>query len=166
MEKPDKIYVDTNCILDWFVRMLRDEKKEEPELIEFIREHQEIQYFTSLFTIAEITEHILYKKEGERIKQYKKNIETIKAMSNGLKEALGLRIIEDEMGGETPLSFTDPDVIQVTKVMHSAKDAVHFCIAKHNKLTFVSHEDRFGELKEYYPDASIMTVNKLIKTFE
>ncbi len=44
--------------------------KTEPELIEFIRNHSEIKYYTSRFTIAEIAVKILYGKEGERIHQY------------------------------------------------------------------------------------------------
>ncbi len=48
--------------------------------------------------------------------QYKRTLETIEGIVQGLQTALGLLIIENEKSGETPISFTEPDVVKVSEI--------------------------------------------------
>src|SRR3989338_4797801 len=161
MDKPTDLYVDTSLIYEWCRRLMADEKCEDTYFVAFMINHTEIRYFTSLIAIAELARKLLF--EEKRVRDYKKNINTIWFVVSAFQESTGLRIIEHEKTGDAPLSFTDPDIIELVARLEDVNDSLHVCIAKHESLTLVTHEDKFGRIKEFYPN--IMTDRHLFKLF-
>ena len=66
---PEKVYLDTNLILNWFRLCIirRVKKAEEEVIIKFLSEHKEIESFISVFSVAEIIAN-LRNEFKERVK--------------------------------------------------------------------------------------------------
>ncbi len=165
MTKDDikQIYIDTSLLREWFARLMREEKTEkDPEIILFLREHTEIKKFISIFTIAELVESLLIHEK--KIHRYMKNIQLISSFAQLLIETTGIKIIELEKKDEHKGIFISPNVIKYTGICGSVKDAIHVCIAEHEDLWLVTHDDKFGKLKPLY--AKITTDTHLLKLFK
>lgn len=165
MAKDDikQIYIDTSLLHEWFARLMRKERIElYPEIILFLRKHDEIKKFISIFTIAELVESLLFHEK--RIREHMKKLELIEYFVNLLMETTGIKIIELEKKGGHKGIFISPNIIKYTAVCGSVKDAIHLCVAEHEDLWLVTHDDKFGKLKPLY--AKITTDTHLLKVFE
>lgn len=158
-----QIYIDTSLLLEWFSRLMRGESsRDEPRIIKFLREQKEIKKFISIFTIAELVEDLLFHEK--RIRDYMKRKEVIESFANILMQTTDIKIIEYERQDEHAGIFISPDIVKYTAACGSVKDAIHVCIAEHEALWLVTHDDKFGRIKPSYEN--ILTDTHLLKLFE
>jgi len=158
-----QVYIDTSLLLEWFARLMREDKRDdEPRIIKFLREQREIKKFISIFTIAELVEDLLFHEK--RIKYHMKKIELIESFAKSLMETTAIRIIEMEKDDEHKGIFISPNIVKYTAICGSIKDAIHVCIAEHEDLWLVTHDDKIGKLKPSYK--KITTDTHLLKLFE
>ncbi len=143
-----QIYIDTSLLHEWIARLMRGEKGEDTEIIKFLRDHEEITRFISIFTIAELVESLLFHEK--RIRDYMKKRETVESLAQILMETTGIRIVEYEKRDEHVGIFISPKIVDYVAKCGSIKDAVHVCIAEHEDLWLVTHDKKFGKLKPLY----------------
>ena len=152
--KPDKIYIDTMFLVRWFLFRFRKRKYDElPRMIEFLREHEEIEKHISVISVAEFVKVLKYNKEFRR---YKLTISYIKELIKKLQNFIDLEILKDQRISHQIVKYVEshPELI----------DCIHLDIAKSNELCFITDEKKIGKLKNLYKN--IMTENKLMKQFK
>lgn len=164
MKKEDikQIYIDTSLLQEWFARLMRNERKEEPKILEFLRERKEITKFISIFTIAELVENLLFHEK--RIRDFMKRTQVIESFAELLMQTTGIKIIEFEKEDEHTGIFVSPNIVKYTGICGSVKDAIHVCIAEHEDLWLITHDDKIGKLKPLY--TKITTDTHLLKIFK
>jgi len=152
MTKPQRVYLDTNLLMDFFRRIIRH-RKDIPEIIEFLEERKETEKYISVFTIAEITANLMNEFKDRNLKK-----EYIIGLVNTLKSTIQLNIIEHE-------------VIELSSIMidyayecRDAKDSIHVLIAKKNDLWFITRDNDVPRLKPLYE--KIMGERKFRKQFD
>lgn len=155
-----QVYVDTNLVYEWFSRLMRSEKREEPKIIKFFCEHKEIKKFVSIFTVAELIEKLLFKQDG--IKEHMKNKEMVLSFLRSLMQMTGIQIIGFKEEDEGSI-FVSSKIIEYTVICRSMKDAIHVSIAKQENLWFLTHDDEIGKLKPAYE--KIITDTHLFRVF-
>ena len=159
----NQIYIDTSLLHEWFAGVMRGEKIEsDPEIIRFLRENKELKKFISIFTIAELVEDLLFHEK--KIRGHMKKLEVIESLSRLLIQITGIEIIELEKRDEHKGIFISPNVVKYTSICGSVKDATHVCIAEHEDLWLVTHDNKIGKLKYLYK--KITTDTHLLKIFE
>ena len=156
-----QIYIDTSLLREWIARLMRGEKEEDTQIIKFLREHEEIKKFISVFTIAELVENLLFKEK--RIKDFMRKQEVVESFSQILMDTTGIKIIEQERKEEHVGIFISPKIVDYVAKCGSIKDSIHVCIAEHEDLWLVTHDNNFGRLKPLYKN--IMTDKALLKLF-
>lgn len=161
---PNKIYLDNTSLVRWFLRKFYPDKhKQEPQIIRFLNEHNEIETYVSILSIAELV-HTL--KHGEEFRKFNLGFEFIKKLIEELQNIIGFSIIKTVSisGTEIDGIIVSGNIIKyVFKHRHLA-DCIHLDIARQNDIWFVTYEKRMGELKEYY--SNIMTEDKLMRQFK
>ena len=159
----NQIYIDTSLLHEWFARLMRGEKQYyEPKIIAFLRKHSEINKFISIFTIAELVESLLFREKG--IHDHMKKLETINSFVQVFVETTGIKIIEFEKKDVHRGIFISPNIVKYTAECGEVKDAIHVCIAEHEDLALVTHDDKFGRIKPLYE--KIVTDKHLMKLFK
>ena len=154
-----KLYIDTSLIYEPIRRMLVNEKPFETEFTDFLIGHPEIERTISIFTVAEIVENLLFREK--RILEYKRNIDAILTLVKVIQNTYSIDVIEYEIKDGQKGFFVLSDLIALTGKLGNIKDAIHVCIAKHENLMLVSHEDKFGVVKDIYKN--IATDRQLFK---
>jgi hypothetical protein len=157
-----QVYLDTNLLREWFARLMRKETREDPRIIKFLREHDEIKKFVSIFTIAELVESLLFHET--RIRDHMKEVKVIGSFAQVLMETTGIKVIELEKEDDHRGIFVSPNVVKYTGICGSLKDAIHVCIAEHEDLWLITHDDKIGKLNSIY--RKITTDTHLMKLFE
>ncbi len=83
-----------------------------------------------------------------------------------MRNTLGFRIIEYEKEDKETGIFISPEVVKFTSICGELKDAAHVCIAKHENLMFVTHEDK---MPSYYlrlkPQVFCASISKFLSSY-
>lgn len=161
----EKIYLDTNVIREWFVRIILGDKKD-VRVIEFLRRHEEIDKFISVYGVAELIETL---KKESRIQHKKLTKELIWDLIRAPQNTLtNLKIIEEyttERGtSEYKGIVLSSKIVDFTFLCGDLKDSIHVEIAANNDLIFVTKDAKVGRVKELYP--KVVGINKLIRRRE
>ncbi len=154
-----RIYLDTSIIREWFVNIIRGDRGE-PFYIEFMRTHNEFEKFISIYGIAELIETL---KNEPEIQHKKLTKEFIMELIKLLQTTINMKIIEstDKENTEFKGISLSADIIDFTYLCGDLKDAIHVEIAKSNKLSFVTKDDKAGRIKPLYPE--IVGIRKFIR---
>jgi hypothetical protein len=164
MVNVDKVYIDTDLLVGWFLSKFYPKKHKEPLIVKFLSEYRnKIKSYISMISIAEIMGLLIH---DSKFKDLKLKSDFIEKLISELQTIIGFnvifskaRVFEQEI---ICLQITDK-VIEYIAVHPHLVDCIHLDIAKSNDLFFVSHEDKIGKLKDLYP--KIMTDKKLEKQF-
>ena len=130
IKEPKKIYLDTNIIERYFKRSIQARKKKEPltlpEIFHYFKIHPEIKLFTSIFTFAELFEHLW--------KVYRISPTEIVELSQGFFEDFNIEMIFE--------FHIKAEIIRwVRKFRLEAKDVLHLSIARKKKLYLLTADD-------------------------
>ena len=158
---PEKIYIDNNLLIRWFVHKFNRKKyRSMPEIIKFFNEHPEISKYASILSVAELVHTLKYGKDFQR---FRLNLKHIEELLSELQNTINLDIIlkEKRDGVEIDGVIITRDLIKMIDRHHHLIDCMHLDIAKSHDLFFVTHEAKMGELKPLYEN--IMTDEKLMK---
>jgi hypothetical protein len=154
------IYLDTCVFHEWFVRMIRDDKKE-VEYVEFLSELTDVRKYISIFGIAELIESL---KKDPRLQGKKITKEWITILVDFFRDTIGVRIIEEDESGKLSGIFLSPKILEFTLECGDLKDSIHVEIAKNNDLLFITKDDKLGELKKIY--SNIDTIRSFERSYE
>lgn len=160
----ENIYPDTSIIREWFVRIILGDRRD-VETVEFLRKHEEINKFISIYGIAELIETL---KKEPRIQHKKLTKEFIWDMIRALQNTLtNLKIIEEDIAegiSKYKGIVLSSEIIDFTFLCGDLKDSIHVEIAKNNDLLFVTKDDKVGKVKELYP--KVIGIRKFIRRHE
>ncbi len=164
-EQIKQIYLDADLIRHAVLRAVAFKDYEPTQMFSFLLKHPEIERSISLFTVSEIVANIL--RNPQHIRSYEQNKKSILDAIAALQEMYSINIIEydkDDRNKKMKGFWVSSDIIDLSGLLLSAKDALHVCIAMRNDLTLVSNEPNFRKAAEIYPN--ITTDDHFYKQFE
>ena len=163
-DKPTRIYLDADLIRQSVLRAVAFKDYKPTRMFSFLLEHPEIERNISLFTVSEIVVNIL--RDPQRIHAYEQNKKSILDALRVLQDMYFINVIEydkDDKNKTMKGFWVGGDIVEISALLLSAKDAVHVCIAMRNDLMLVSNEPNFRKAADIYP--KIMTDDHFYKQF-
>ncbi len=165
MPKPNRVYLDTNLVYNWFKLHFTKRRKQadEEEIIKFLAGHREIECFISAFTVAEIAAN-LRNEFKDRI-----TLEQIKYLVQVLQDTINCQIIKfdkfkDMKNQDREGILISPEIIKFAFGCLDASDAIHVDIAKSSDLCFVTRDENVTRVKVVYEN--VMGEKKFRKQFD
>ena len=159
-----RIYLDNSLLIGWFLPYMRGiTPKEEPDIIQFLLKHPEIEVFISNFSIAELMESLLH-GNIKGIRECNKKQEFVMSLLNALRELVNFQIITHKGKNEIEGNFITKDVIPFTVCCKQPKDAIHVAIAQYENLCLVTHDTKSTVLSGLYKKT--ITDKHLYKFYE
>ena len=133
-----------------------------PRIIEFLSEHEEIDKFISLISVAELVCALKYDKEFRR---FSVKTSYIQKLLEELQSTMDLKIILTEKVKRTRIEgvIISSNIVKYLNKHNHLVDCIHLDIAKSHELCFLTDEKKMGNLKTFYKN--IMTENKFMKQF-
>jgi predicted nucleic acid-binding protein len=159
--RPDKIYIDTMFLIQWFISVL--ENKKPPKMIELLSEHEEIEKCISLISVVELKRVLRYNND---FKRYRLEVKRMGQILASLQNMTNLKIIDREKFGEVRINgiIVSYDISRFIEEHDDLVDCIHVDIAKSHELCFLTDDRKIGNLKKIY--GNIMTANKFAKQFK
>lgn len=161
--KPDKIYIDNNLLVRWFLHKLHPKKfKNEPQVIKFLSDHQEIEKYISIVSVAELVRTV---RHGDDFQGFGLKLNYIRDLLTELQNVTGLKIISKEKFNNVGINgvVISENIINFVDRHRHLIDCIHVDLAKSHDLFFITHDRDIGVLKEYYE--KIMTDDKMMKQY-
>ena|SRR3989344_6745232 len=165
MPKPDKVYLDTNLMYNWFKLRFTKKRKQadEEEIIKFLAQHKEIECFISAFTVAEIV---------ARLKNEFKDLITLNDIRYSIEifqDSINCQIIKldkfrDMKDKDREGILISPQIVEFAFECLDSKDAIHIDIAKSNDLWFITRDNDVTRVKNIYNN--VMGEKKFRKQFD
>ncbi|MBI2583756.1 MAG: hypothetical protein HYW25_03760 [Candidatus Aenigmarchaeota archaeon] len=146
----DKIYLDSNLLMDFYIKCARKTKPYyEPEIITFLAERRGLPKFISSFSLAEI---------GARLKRDFPEFtpEYLMEFTKVLIRTIGLGVIQSP-------TIDWRYVLRYSLLCRDARNSIHIEIARSEDLWFITRDKDDPRVKEIYP--KVMGESKFKKQF-
>ena len=148
--KPDKTYLDSNLLVDFYRRLMRKKRFEYPEIIDFLTERKELPKFISSLSLLEIG--AVTKKEFPAF-----TLKDLENFTKSLIDTIGLEVIYlPEINWKNALQYA--------MLCHDARNSLHIDIARSRDLWFITRDKDDPRVKSVYP--KVMGENKFRKQFD